>query len=167
MRKKLLLLSICLSSLFCARQNASITEEELVVNQLLSNIINAGNPNALDKIVFSRSQADGSFITQINATNLDFYIYFQFEGNRQIPFSDKDGRTWDVAFNRYKLATNSGETNRFGSGGACKSNRGSVADAVLLLLKTKTVLQVILLPIETQQPQGSVELELHLLATLY
>lgn len=129
MRKKLLLLSICLSSIFCARQNASITEEELVVNQLLSNIINAGNPNALDKIVFSRSQADGSFITQINATNLDFYIYFQFEGNRQIPFSDKDGRTWDVAFNRYKLATNSGETNRFGSGGACKSNRGSVADA--------------------------------------
>lgn len=111
---------ICLS--FCARQKAALTDQDLLVNQLITNIINAGNPNALDKIVFSRSIGDGSFSTRFNATNLDFYIYFQFEGNKQIPFSEKDTLTWDIAFNRYKVATNSGETNRFGLGGACKSN---------------------------------------------
>lgn len=129
MIRNLFSLLLCFSILFCARQKAALTEEELIANQILTNIINAGNPNALDKIVFSRSEADGTFVTQINATNLDFYIYFQFSGNKQIPFSAKDEKTWDVAFNRYKLATNSGETNRFGLGGACRSNRTSVAEA--------------------------------------
>ncbi|MDF3822095.1 HmuY family protein [Leptospira sp. 96542] len=107
---------------FCARQNKSLSDSDLLLNQLFVNIVNAGNPNALDKIVYSRAQADGSYVTQFNATNLDFYIYFQFTGNKQIPFSDKDSTGWDIAFNRYKAATNSGETNRFGLGGACKGN---------------------------------------------
>lgn len=106
----------------CARQKSALTDQELFVNNLITSIVNAGNPNALDKIVFSRAIGDGSYSTRFNATNLDFYIYFQFEGNKQIPFSEKDSLTWDIAFNRYKVATNSGETNRFGLGGACKSN---------------------------------------------
>lgn len=116
---------ICLVAIgffFCARQEKALTDQEIIVNQLIINAINAGNPNALDKIVFSRLQADGSYLTRFNASNLDFYIYFYFEGNKQIPFSDKDKLTWDIAFNRYKVATNSGETNRSGLGGACKSN---------------------------------------------
>ncbi|WP_210410397.1 HmuY family protein [Leptospira levettii] len=106
----------------CARQKAALTDQDLLVNNLITSIINAGNPNALDKIVFSRSNGDGSYTTRFNATNLDFYIFFQFEANKQIPFSDKDKLTWDIAFNRYKVATNSGDTNRFGLGGGCKSN---------------------------------------------
>lgn len=104
---------------FCARQKPALTDQDLYVNQLVTNLINASNPNALDKIVFSRSNGDGSVTTRFNATNLDFYIYFQFEANKQIPFSEKDTLTWDIAFNRYKVATNSGDTNRFGLGGAC------------------------------------------------
>ncbi|TGL50479.1 heme-binding protein HmuY [Leptospira kemamanensis] len=114
---------------FCARQKPALTDQDLYVNQLVTNLINASNPNALDKIVFSRSNGDGSVTTRFNATNLDFYIYFQFEANKQIPFSEKDTLNWDIAFNRYKVATNSGETNRFGLGGACKSNTTDFATA--------------------------------------
>ena len=120
---------ILLLTSFCARQESALSDQDLFVNQLVTNLINAGNPNALDKIVFSRANGDGSYTTRFNATNLDFYIYFQFEGSKQIPFSEKDNLTWDIAFNRYKAATNSGETNRFGLGGACTSNTTNFAVA--------------------------------------
>lgn len=106
----------------CARQKSALTDQDLFVNNLITSIVNAGNPNALDKIVFSRSNGDGSVTTRFNATNLDFYIFFHFETNKQVPLSQKDTLTWDIAFNRYKVATNSGDTNRFGLGGACLSN---------------------------------------------
>lgn len=114
--------SITLFCISCARQNTALTDQDLFVNQTLTNIINAGNPNALDKIVFTRSLGDGSFLTRFNATNLDFYIYFHFASNEQVPLSEKDGTGWDIAFNRYKGASNSGATNPFASGGVCQAN---------------------------------------------
>ncbi|WP_244241771.1 HmuY family protein [Leptospira jelokensis] len=119
---KYIVIGILIGFSFCARQKPALTDQDLYVNQLITNIVNASNPNALDKIVFSRSNGDGSFTTRFNATNLDFYIFFHFETNKQVPLSQKDTLTWDIAFNRYKVATNSGDTNRFGLGGACLVN---------------------------------------------
>jgi len=110
----------------CARINEPISQQDQFVNNLLVSTLRAADPNSLDKVVSSRSDPDGSNLTQINATNDNFYIYFSLTTNRQIPQSQAGTQGWDVAFNRYKLATNSGATNSGGRGGACLSNQSQI-----------------------------------------
>ncbi|WP_246051873.1 HmuY family protein [Leptospira idonii] len=101
----------------------------MFINQLVADLLKANDPNSLDKVVYSRAETDGTTLTRINATNMDFYIYFSFRTNSQIPFSSVNTTNWDIAFNRYKLATNSGTSNSFGLGGACLSNQTTVTAA--------------------------------------
>lgn len=120
----------------CAREHKSISEQEIFAKEWIENTIKASDPNTLDKVIYSIRQADGSYITQINATHTDFHVYFSFSQNVQIPASRSAETGWDIAFNRYKISTNSGKTNELGKGGACQSIFSSLKEVALSKLST-------------------------------
>jgi hypothetical protein len=126
---KVYILLLIAFSIGCARENNSISEQSQFASQYLIQTLRAADPNSLDKVVFSKADTEGTTVTRINATNLDFYIYFSLQNNTQIPASLSSSTTWDIAFNRYKISTNSGSTNSSGLGGSCLSNQSSVASA--------------------------------------
>ncbi|WP_246047018.1 HmuY family protein [Leptospira ognonensis] len=126
---KYLLLILFFSFVGCARERGSVSEQTQLANQYALQILRAADPNTLDKIVYSRADTEGTTLTRINATNLDFYIYFNFQTNSQVPQSLASSTSWDIAFNRYKISTNSGSTNASGFGGACLSNSNTVSIA--------------------------------------
>ncbi|GBF51382.1 HmuY protein [Leptospira ryugenii] len=128
---KRILVSIFLlgSLVHCARQKESISQSTQFTNAYLINLIRANDPNSLDKIVFSRADVEGTTLTRINSTNQDFYIYFSMQTNSQIPASQASSTSWDIAFNRYKIATNGGGTNSSGRGAVCLSSLTSVSVA--------------------------------------
>jgi len=99
------------------------------MNQFLIQTLRASDPNSLDKVVYSKADTEGTTLTRINATNVDFFIYFSMQTNAQVPASLSSSTTWDIAFNRYKISSNSGNTNPAGLGGVCLSNATSVANA--------------------------------------
>ncbi len=111
------------------RMNQPLTDSDQLVQGLLLTAIRSVDPNAVDKVVLTRSETDGSILTRVNATNENFYIYFSLTTNKQLPASQAGSTTWDVAFNRYKLASNSGATNANGRGGVCLSNLTNFSQA--------------------------------------
>jgi hypothetical protein len=104
------------------RMNQPLSDSDQLTQSLLLSLVRSVDPNALDKVVSSRNETDGSSLTRVNATNENFYIYFSLSTNKQVPASSAGGTGWDIAFNRYKLASNSGATNTNGRGGICLSN---------------------------------------------
>jgi hypothetical protein len=129
MNQRVFLIAFSLVLIGCARENKSITEQTQFINQYVIQALRAADPNTLDKVLFSRADTEGTTVTRINSTNLDFNIYFSFQTNKQIPASLSSSTTWDIAFNRYKISTNSGITNPSGLGGACLSTLTSVSSA--------------------------------------
>ena len=113
----------------CARQNESVSDRTQFLNAYALNLLKANDPNALDKIVYSRADIEGTTVTRINSTNQDFYIYVSLQTNSQLPASLASSTCWDIAFNRYKIATNSGSTNSSGNGGVCQSTQTNVGSA--------------------------------------
>ncbi len=124
-----ILLILIFTLIGCARDKESISEQTQFTNQLLLQTLRASDPNFLDKVVFSRADTEGTTVTRINSTNVDFYIYFSLQTNSQIPASLASSTSWDIAFNRYKISTNSGSTNSAGLGGSCLSNQTTVSAA--------------------------------------
>ncbi len=126
---KILIVILTILFVGCARERESIPQQTQFVNQYLIQVIRASDPNTLDKVIYSRADTEGTTLTRINATNLDFNVYFSFQNNVQIPQSLSSGNSWDIAFNRFKISTNSGTTNSTGLGGSCLSSLKSVAVA--------------------------------------
>jgi hypothetical protein len=118
-----------ITAIGCARQHESVSEQTQFMNQFLIQTLRASDPNSLDKVIYSRADTEGTTVTRINATNLDFFIYFSMQNNAQIPASLASSSGWDIAFNRYKISSNSGNTNSAGLGGVCLSNLTSVSVA--------------------------------------
>jgi|GEM_PF-3494683 len=116
----------------CARINKPISQERQYLEGLLLDAIRTQNPDTLDKVISSRLDSDGSVVTTINATNDNFFVYFSFSSNRQIPQSQVNQQIWDIGIKRYKFSTNSGATNSKGQGGACLSNQVSLNQAASL-----------------------------------
>jgi hypothetical protein len=60
---------------------------------------------------------DGTIETVINASYLDLVARYDFATKAQ----SNDFEVWDIAFERFKVKTNSGASNSLGKGGACST----------------------------------------------
>ena len=59
----------------------------------------------------------------VDARDRDRWVYFDFSRSSVVTDAVVDGHNWDLAFQRYRVATNSGVTNPHGHAGALKLGR--------------------------------------------
>jgi hypothetical protein len=76
----------------------------------------AGRPGADVQAIATESLADGGFMTWVDASANDVWVYFSFVSRDQvIPLDPMSSADWDLGFQRFHIITNGGAS---GSGGA-------------------------------------------------
>lgn len=116
-KKFWVLVFLVLVSQNCARQRDSLDDFEQARPILIQNLIRIATtpPNR----VLSRAvNSDGSSTVVVNASDFESWSYLLFSSG-----TDGNSTNFDLAIQRFKLATNSGVTRSAGKGGGCKTNR--------------------------------------------
>ena len=115
---KVLLISINLLIITCARVNkAQNTDLIALKNFIFSEYLR--QESARKNLVISNTVlSEGQIETVINASFTDVVARYDFTSRAQ----SNDNSIWDIAFERFKISTNSGVTNSLGQSGACYTN---------------------------------------------
>ena len=68
-----------------------------------------GNTDFTDSKLDTATEQDGSYLTRVDATAEEAWVYFDFESAAEVrPDTPEDSDEWDVAFQRNKVKLNSG-----------------------------------------------------------
>lgn len=66
--------------------------------------------------VATEPRADGSFMTRVDASDAEAWVYFSFvSGGQVLPLDPASGSDWDLGFQRFHIVSNGGAS---GNGGA-------------------------------------------------
>jgi hypothetical protein len=68
-------------------------------------------------------------VVSIDARDRRHWVFFDFSRGSVVTDAQLDGRNWDLAFQRYRVETNSGSTNPAGIGGAIRLGKKEPAEA--------------------------------------
>lgn len=117
LKKISILLLMIINTIDCARTHKAENTDLVALQKIIYNDFLTQEASRKNLVISNTVLSDGQIETVINASNFDLVARYDFSTRSQ-----SNDTIWDIGFERFKIITNSGDTNPLGQSGACDTS---------------------------------------------